>query len=258
MAWGDRGHSIVAEIAMRHLTPAAAAQVAAMLGNVSAASIASWADDYKNTPEGKSTKPWHFVDVDYGEAEYSEKDCKNSQCLVSALERLAKSVADKTEAAEDRRRDLMLLIHLVGDSTQPLHCAEKNGDGGGNATLVQMELADPSGAPLPSGPVKLHALWDDYLVGAADWSWGSYADRLDRTIVPNLPQPAIGQGFAVKWINECHTIGKQVYDLTPPLGTDNKIHIGPDYQAAVRETLDKQLATGGARLAALLNTVMAE
>lgn len=255
-AWGDRGHSIVAEIAMRHLTPAAASQVATILGSISAASIASWADDYKNTTDGKFTKPWHFVDVDYNAPGYTDQDCTHSQCLVTALENLSKSVADKTAAADNRRRDLMLLIHLVGDSTQPLHCTEKDGDGGGNATTVQMELADPSGTALPSGPVRLHALWDDYLIGAAEWSWGSYADRLDKTIVPGLPQPATGNGFAVAWVNECHGVGKQVYDLTPAAGADGKIHIGPSYQAAVHDILDKQLATGGARLAALLNSVL--
>ena len=44
-AWGPEGHSIVAEIAQRHLTPAAAQQVREILGNASLASVASWADN---------------------------------------------------------------------------------------------------------------------------------------------------------------------------------------------------------------------
>jgi S1/P1 Nuclease len=45
-AWGPEGHSIVAEIAQRRLSPEAAAKVREILGeNASLASIASWADE---------------------------------------------------------------------------------------------------------------------------------------------------------------------------------------------------------------------
>ena len=47
-AWGPEGHSIVAEIAQRRLSPEAAAKAREILGeNASLASIASWADDYR-------------------------------------------------------------------------------------------------------------------------------------------------------------------------------------------------------------------
>ena len=49
-AWGPEGHSIVAEIAQRRLSPEAAAKVREILGeNASLASIASWADDVRFT-----------------------------------------------------------------------------------------------------------------------------------------------------------------------------------------------------------------
>ena len=252
-AWGDRGHSIIAEIAMRHLSPSAAAAVQDLLGSESMASIASWADDYKNTPEGKATKPWHYVDIDIAKDQYSSSDCSHAGCLVSALNELAVSVADKTHDAAVRRRDLLLLIHLVGDSTQPLHCGEKNGDGGGNTTPVVMEFTAPDQSALPVGTVKLHAVWDDYLIGAAEWSWGSYVARLEDSVVPGIAAPPTDANFATEWINACHTMTKTVYSLTPVQGPDGNIHVGPQYQKAVGDILDKQLATGGLRLAALLN-----
>ncbi|WP_271023604.1 S1/P1 nuclease [Rhizobium sp. RCAM05973] len=252
-AWGDRGHSIIAEIAMRHLSSSTASAVQDLLGSESMASIASWADDYKNTPEGKATKPWHFVDIDITKDQYSSDDCPHTGCLVSALNDLAVSVADKTRDASVRRRDLLLLIHLVGDSTQPLHCGEKNGDGGGNTTPVVMEFTAPDHSALPVGTVKLHAVWDDYLIGAAEWSWGSYVQRLEDSVVPGIAAPPTDANFATEWINECHMMAKTVYSLTPPQGPDGNIHVGPQYQTAVRDILDKQLATGGLRLAGLLN-----
>lgn len=252
-AWGDRGHSIVAEIGMRHLSPSATAAVQDLLGPESMASIASWADDYKNTPEGKATKPWHYVDIDIAKDQYSPSDCPQGGCLVSALNDLATSVADKSRDAADRRKDLLLLIHLVGDSTQPLHCGESNGDGGGNTIPVVMEFTAPDHSALPTGTVALHAVWDDYLIGAAEWSWGSYVQRLEDHVVPGIAAPPTDANFATEWVNECHAVTKTVYGLTPAQGADGKIHVRQQYQAAVRDILDKQLAIGVLRLAALLN-----
>jgi len=45
LAWGDRGHSIVAEIAARRLEPAVRQEIENLLGpGVSLASTAAWAD----------------------------------------------------------------------------------------------------------------------------------------------------------------------------------------------------------------------
>src|SRR6202049_3675076 len=62
LAWDQEGHSIVAEIAQRRLSPAAADAVGRVLGRGhSLASVASWADDVRETaPE---TYNWHFVEI---------------------------------------------------------------------------------------------------------------------------------------------------------------------------------------------------
>src|SRR6476619_7134304 len=62
LAWGKEGHSIIAEIAQRRLSPEAARSVGQLLGRGhSLVSIASWADDARDTrPE---TSNWHFADM---------------------------------------------------------------------------------------------------------------------------------------------------------------------------------------------------
>ncbi len=62
LAWDQEGHSIIAEIAQRRLSPAAADAVDRVMGRGhSLASVASWADDVRETaPE---TYNWHFVDI---------------------------------------------------------------------------------------------------------------------------------------------------------------------------------------------------
>src|SRR5262245_8635854 len=87
LAWGQSGHSVIAELAQRHLSTRALAAINALIGDASLASISNWADDYKFTPEGKGTYRWHFVDIDIAHPTYDPAiDCldENNQgtCIV--------------------------------------------------------------------------------------------------------------------------------------------------------------------------------
>lgn len=58
-AWGVVGHATVATIANNYLTSTAKTYVAGILGkDVSMASVASWADDYRYTTAGKFSAPF--------------------------------------------------------------------------------------------------------------------------------------------------------------------------------------------------------
>src|SRR4051794_26327152 len=75
-AWGQEGHSIVAEVAQRRLEPEPSRKVKAILGGeVSLASVASWADDVRGArPE---TYNWHFVDIPLAADAYDPaRDCR--------------------------------------------------------------------------------------------------------------------------------------------------------------------------------------
>ena len=58
-AWGVVGHATVATIANNYLTSDAQTYVAGILGaDISMASVASWADDYRYTTAGKFSAPY--------------------------------------------------------------------------------------------------------------------------------------------------------------------------------------------------------
>jgi nuclease S1 len=78
LAWGQEGHSIVAEIAQQRLAPSTVQMVQKLLKGRSLASIASWADNERAThPE---TAGWHFVDIPLDVEAYSSKrDCERSE-----------------------------------------------------------------------------------------------------------------------------------------------------------------------------------
>src|SRR5215469_879456 len=181
LAWGQEGHSIVAEIAQRRLSPPAAAAVARTLGRGhSLAAIASWADNIREKrPE---TTNWHFVDIPIADGTYvPAKHCAPSpkgDCIIAELERLKTTLAC-TRSPAARRDALKFAVHFVGDIHQPLHTVEDAV--GGNQIPVQVHLrglvcSQACKAPLAS---NFHAAWDSDLIHAVAWDWGAYVDRLE-------------------------------------------------------------------------------
>jgi hypothetical protein len=117
-AWGPEGHSIVAEIAQRRLTPEAAAKVREILGeNASLASIASWADDYRALH--LDSADWHFVDIPLAADDYKEGgDCAQTpqgDCVIHELARGLRDLTDPASSAAQRGDALKFIVHLVGD-----------------------------------------------------------------------------------------------------------------------------------------------
>src|SRR3954453_14838129 len=81
LAWSNLGHRLVGELAQRHLTPAANAQVAELLAGEpepSLAGVASWADDLRRSDAEafKRTASWHYINFPVGTCAYQPKrDC---------------------------------------------------------------------------------------------------------------------------------------------------------------------------------------
>ena len=133
-AWGGEGHQLVALIAEDMLTPQARKAVAELLdgANISDAEVASWADEIRR--ERRETAPWHYVNISHDATSFDrERDGREGDNVIEAIDRQAKVLADKTQPREKRVEALKWIVHLVGDVHQPLHCADRNGDKGGNA-----------------------------------------------------------------------------------------------------------------------------
>jgi hypothetical protein len=160
LAWGQEGHSIIAEIAQRRLDPDTLRKINALLGGeVSLASIASWADDYRALH--RETAGWHFVDIPFDQSVYDPKrDCNpdKGDCVIHAIARFQAAVSDCSKPLSDRSEALKFLVHFVGDVHQPLHVETRFGadgkdDRGGNDVPVTFF----------GQKTNLHALWDLYM-----------------------------------------------------------------------------------------------
>src|SRR6185312_10739651 len=89
MAWGPKGHAIIARIAADNLTPAAHLRLSQILGGDAPALMvldSSWADEIRN--DRSETANWHFVNIEVGSRGYDRKrDCPKDDCVVRQIER---------------------------------------------------------------------------------------------------------------------------------------------------------------------------
>jgi nuclease S1 len=249
-AWGPEGHSIVAEIAQRRLTPEAAAKVREILGeNASLASIASWADDYRAVH--LDSAGWHFVDIPLAAEDYQEgRDCGLStqgDCVIHELARNLHDLTDPALSPAQRRDALKFVVHFVGDVHQPLHTV---GEFRGYNDLAVCYFSSP--AKNDCVPTNLHIVWDVGLIRSIFWDWGGYVDYLETDWLPAHKDPALAAGTPIDWALEAH---RQARDVAVA-GVSMNEHLGADYLAAVRPTLDRQLAVAGLRLARTLNEAL--
>lgn len=259
-AWGPEGHAIVAEIAEARLTPAAKAQVTALLAlehHQHLDQVSSWPDDYR--PMHPETGPWHFVDIPLSASEYEAKrDCDGGNCVVVQIQHFAAGLGDSKASPQDRLTALKFVVHFLGDIHQPLHC-EDNGDKGGNDVHL---------AYFHKG-TNLHAVWDGGIIEQAlhvklgphfmpdlnatateAANLGHMISGSDSSAWAPADLAAHLDTVTVSWANESHALAQAAYEALPKqraAGWDET------YQGAEWPVVTKQLERGGIRLGELLN-----
>jgi hypothetical protein len=248
LAWGDKGHRIVARIAERNLTPQARSAITSLISNDEFlaecrskniptttfadkfACIATWAD--KVRPLRPQTSQWHFVDIPRNADQYDAvRDCSPSaegDCVVQEIVRAFAVLSNQQAQMIDRAEALKFIVHFVGDMHQPLHDAtdtedqeaKDNGfptDRGGNQKFVRWlrKTKNPFGDNW-----KLHAVWDAGIIDATPKSEKSFASGLNNNLsgdrraftqpsALNANWPATLPQLLVGWANDGHELAVQ-------------------------------------------------
>jgi len=250
LAWGPKGHAIVADLAASRLTPTAKQNLQLLLGTDSLAAIASWADSVRK--ERDESYDWHFVDIPKDAAGFSEeRDCFRPQdkhkdaltdhhnCVVDRIEMFQKTLGDEKASRAERLEALKWIVHFVGDLHQPLHAIDEAH--GGNEIKLSVFGSPKCG----DYDCNLHWAWDTLLLEHAGLSEEDYVARLNALIAQkHLENQAAGT--PVEWANESHLQARQIMN-TKPISIDDAY-----YQANI-DLVNQKLALGGLRLAALLN-----
>lgn len=248
-AWGPLGHSVVAELAQRHLSPAAEAEVVRLLApehTISLADIASWPDQMQDDPAmaslWKQTRSQHYINFHGGpDCDYvPPRDCTDDRCVVSALQYYVGVLGDRSQSESARRNALKFVVHFVGDIHQPLHAGYRD-DKGGNTFQVQF---DGKGS-------NLHKVWDSGMLYSRGLDWQSYAQMLDSAVPVAMPAPIapLDNPYA-QWAEESCRI-------TAETGFYPSVHqIDSAYVKAELPEAELRLRQAGRRLAAVLNLTL--
>ncbi len=245
-AWGPNGHRVTGKIAQGHLTPAAQAQVSALLGVESLAEASTWPDFMRSNPSDywrKAASPWHYITVPPGTT-YTQGPPEGD--AVTALAMFTKNITDESLPIAQRQLALRFTIHLIGDLHQPLHVGNGK-DRGGN--WVDVMFKDKA--------TNLHTLWDEDLIEDEKLSYTEKSRWLDRRITSS--QKAIWSDTNPQtWIRESIVMRTKIYEELGPYDRDTLPNLSYDYVYKHRADIDLRLQQSGIRIAAYLNNVFAE
>ena len=233
LAWGTEGHRTVAWIADAQLSAAARTRVARLLAlepGSSLASIASWADEHRDS----SNTRWHYINFPRDDCHYqAARDCPDGQCVVAAIA-AQQAILQSTAPAGEKLIALKFLVHLVADVHQPLH-AGFGDDRGGNQYQLQF---DGEGS-------NLHALWDHQMVAQFGLRPKALAGKIRAD---EASSSAFAIDSAPAWaIQSCRIVSAPGF--YPP-------HLVPQrYLYDSAPVVEQQLWRAGVRLAAILNSL---
>jgi hypothetical protein len=248
-AWGGEGHQLVALIAEDELTPTARKAIDKQLdgARISDAEVASWSDQIRR--EQRDTALWHYVDIPVTAQDFDRKrDGRDGNNVIDALEAQTKIFADKSQPKEKRAEALKWVVHLVGDLHQPLHCAERDKDNGGNTRLVFY--------PGKRQAVNLHQVWDTWLVRGivGKRRIADVGDALAASITKQQRKDWC-RGTPEVWANESHQAAVETaYRDVPADGPPPTL--SKRYIDRAQPVVAEQLERGGVRLALVLNKAL--
>jgi hypothetical protein len=236
--WGSEGHQIIAMIAQDHLDKSTKVMIRSLVGSNQLYLIATWADEVR--PERPETKPWHYVDIPFGEQYDAARDCPPpGSCVVQKITDFMNILTDKKAPRDQRAEALKFLVHFVADLHQPMHAAkEAEGGNGIHVRFLGKELCGPY-------PCNLHAVWDTSMILHTELRERDYANQLEELIRRQglNTKPA---GTPEQWANES-------LRLAEPAWVPDQTDLGEAYYQQQIKIVDRQMALAGIRLAKLLN-----
>lgn len=267
LAWGDKGHEIIAAIARDRLTPQAKAWVDGILATDTdtltapdMVSRATWADKWRNGH--RETASWHFVDLElpdpdlktacfgYPAASDPPSAGPAQDCIVDKLGEFEKELGTLSTAPAERLLALKFVLHFVGDIHQPLHASD-NQDRGGNCVPVSLGHQRTS---------NLHSFWDTIVLAPLGDDPAVIAKTLEADITPDEAK-AWSTGPAEAWAEDSYAVAKaDVYTIGSPSGCASDrapIELSDAYQTHALATAKTQIEKAGVRLAWVLNGAVA-
>lgn len=259
LAWNGRGHAAIARLAQANLSPAASAQVTALLaddldqfnrpaGRQTLADVASWADQIREVAtqsDPRAYQGWHVRANQVCSQRLGS--CRDGNCVDQLIIRFAEVLRDRTQPARARNEALKWVVHLVGDLHMPLHSGINRNGGSARVMLAGYTLKPEE---------NFHTVWDGQLLDAALKGWQPQA-RLGAS-------EALSADAPTRWMIETRELAlREVYEPLPGFSCSTgklpePFTLDAAYQQRARTAIRLQVERAGLRLAQLLNEALAD
>jgi hypothetical protein len=250
-AWGDQGHKVICEIAIRMVQPGTRAEIQRLISTDERFNSFSDACTWPDHPRQRASE--HFVNLPRDSDGLHTETCPGaSACVVTAIKKDFEALSSNSASQAQKLASVKFLGHWVGDIHQPLHVSFED-DRGGNSIPV----TGICGA-------NLHAAWDTCLVlRAVGEDVGEAATDLLKTITPAKIE-GWTRSTPMDWANESFAIAEQArtkYCVRQGASCDQpsgKVKIDAAYVAVNAPVIREQLQKAGVRLAHLLDGALAK
>ena len=249
LAWGPVGHRIAGDLAEQKLCPAARTEVKSLGAGESLAELGDWADQIRDEPKWKSSRPWHYMNIADLPAGAGLADARAAidkfvhppeGDVLEALARYRKVLADARKPRAERAEALRFVVHLVVDVHQPLHVGRASDHGGND---VEVRAGN-------KGLVSLHHFWDTEVLPSKGPS-PELERRLEQQLAA-LPAERANDPPA-EWAAESLALRATVYGFRPE--AHGPATLDDAYLRSAQKIADERLVLAAARLAATLNTI---
>ena len=136
-AWGDHGHKVVCEIAMRLAEPSTRKAIRKLIATDKHFDFFSDACTFPDHPRTRADE--HFVNLARNASGLTSDPCPSTaDCVVTTIQKNFDILSSSTSSQKQKLLALKYLGHWVGDVHQPLHVSFKD-DRGGNQINVNGE-----------------------------------------------------------------------------------------------------------------------
>lgn len=231
LAWGNKGHAIVAEVAFNYMDENTKKVVLQYLDGMTIQEAANWMDNVKSDHSYDYMRSYHYVNIDKG-ANVVETNGAN---IIFQLSTTIKELQNKKNLSnQEINTKIKILFHLMGDLHQPLHVGYGE-DKGGNTMQVNYNYRG----------TNLHSLWDS---GIIEYKKITLQDCLRTNNYSKNEIRAIQYTNVVNWATDSRAYLPQIYKTG-----GNKIN--DEYVDACVPIIENQILKAGIRLAGVLNEV---
>jgi hypothetical protein len=249
-AWGDEGHKVICEIALRLVQPNTRAEIQKLISADERFNSFSDSCTWPDHPRQRASE--HFLNLPRDSDGLRSETCPGaSACVVTAIKKDFDVLSSNNASEAQKLASLKFLGHWVGDIHQPLHVSFED-DRGGNGILVAGEC----------GASNLHSAWDTCLVlKAAGEDVGQAATELVKSITPaeieswtrSDPKDWANESFAIAEQTQTKYCIRQGASCDQPAG---KVTIDAAYVVTNAPIIREQLQKAGVRLAHLLDAAL--